>query len=66
MLDHASDDLLARARALHLPRDFVFGGATAADHIEGGWNADGKGESICDRFCRKPGVSIDGASGDVA
>jgi beta-glucosidase len=66
MLDHASDDLLARARALHLPRDFVFGGATAAYQIEGGWNADGKGESIWDRFCRKPGAVIDGTSGDVA
>jgi beta-glucosidase len=66
MLDHASDDLLARARALHLPRDFVFGGATAAYQIEGGWNEDGKGESIWDRFCRKPGAIIDKSSGDVA
>jgi beta-glucosidase len=66
MLDHASEDLLARARALRLPRDFVFGGATAAYQIEGGWNADGKGESIWDRFCRKPGAIIDGTSGGVA
>ncbi|MEY3309716.1 MAG: hypothetical protein RLZZ413_3754 [Pseudomonadota bacterium] len=62
----SSDNLLARARALRLPRDFVFGGATAAYQIEGGWNADGKGESIWDRFCRKSGTIIDGSSGDVA
>ena len=66
MRDHSSDPLLTRARALQLPRDFVFGGATAAYQIEGGWNADGKGESIWDGFCRKPGAIIDGSSGEVA
>ena len=66
MPGQTSDNLLARARALQLPRDFVFGGATAAYQIEGGWNADGKGESIWDSFCRKPGAIIDGSSGEVA
>ena len=58
--------LTARAKGLHLPKDFVFGGATAAYQIEGGWDAEGKGESIWDRFCRRPGAVVDGTSGDVA
>ena len=33
---------------LQFPKDFLWGGATAANQFEGGWNADGKGPSTSD------------------
>jgi len=34
------------------PKDFLWGGATAANQFEGGWNADGKGVSTADCMTR--------------
>ncbi len=48
------------------PADFLWGAATAAYQIEGSPTADGKGESIWDRFCRIPGTVANGDTGDVA
>jgi beta-glucosidase len=49
-----------------LPAGFVWGAATAAYQIEGAVDEDGRGESIWDVFCRRPGAVADAASGAVA
>ena len=49
-----------------VPAGFVWGAATAAYQIEGGASADGRGESIWDRFSHTPGRVIGGHTGDVA
>jgi beta-glucosidase len=48
------------------PPDFLWGVATSAYQVEGSPRADGRGESIWDRFCREPGKVVGGATGDVA
>ncbi|GIF04212.1 GH1 family beta-glucosidase [Actinoplanes siamensis] len=49
-----------------MPAGFVWGAATAAYQIEGAVAEDGRGDSIWDTFCRRPGAVADGASGAVA
>jgi beta-glucosidase len=48
------------------PKNFVWGVATSAFQIEGAATADGKGPSVWDDFCRRPGVIADGSDGSVA
>ncbi len=48
------------------PDGFRWGAATSAYQIEGAVREDGRGESIWDRFVRKPSVVVDGGTGDVA
>jgi beta-glucosidase len=49
-----------------LPADFLWGVATAAYQIEGALDADGRGDSIWDRFARLPGSVQNGETAAVA
>src|SRR5882672_1502824 len=51
---------------LSFPTDFTFGVSTSSYQIEGATHADGRGESIWDRFSRQPGRIFNGDTGDVA
>ena len=48
------------------PPEFTWGVASSSYQIEGARFADGKGESIWDRFSHTPGKVLDGDHGDVA
>lgn len=48
------------------PHDFVWGVATSSFQIEGAAQDDGKGESIWDVFCSRPGAIADGSDGRIA
>lgn len=51
---------------ISFPQNFIWGVATSAYQVEGATSEDGRGESIWDRFCTKPGAISDGSSGAVA
>lgn len=46
--------------------DFVWGAAAASYQVEGAYKTDGRGLSVWDTFCRKPGKVYSGNTGDVA
>jgi beta-glucosidase len=48
------------------PKDFVWGVATAAYQVEGAAREDGRGPSVWDTFCRRPGAIAMDHNGDVA
>lgn len=48
------------------PPGFLWGAATSAAQIEGSVTADGRGESIWDRFAARPGTIEDGSTPGVA
>jgi beta-glucosidase len=48
------------------PSGFLWGMATSAYQVEGAWNADGKGESIWDRYAHTPGKIHGGTNADVS
>jgi len=47
-------------------KDFYWGIGASAYQTEGAWDADGKGESIWDRFSSKPGNVKDKSNGKIA
>jgi beta-glucosidase len=49
---------------LGFPSDFVWGVATAAFQIEG--DRAGRGDSIWDALCDRPGAVVDGSNADIA
>ena len=55
-------DRLAR----RFPAGFVWGVATSAYQIEGAAHEGGRGDSIWDALCRRPGAIKDGSSGERA
>ena len=53
-------------QSIQFPDNFIWGSATSSYQIEGAWQADGKGESIWDRFSHTPGKIENGDTGDIA
>ena len=51
---------------ISFPKGFLWGTASASYQIEGGFDQDGKGESVWDRFSHTPGKIKHGDTGDVA
>ena len=62
---HAQAQAQAPARS-DFAADFLWGAATSSYQIEGAADADGRVESIWDRFAATPGTIRDGSSGAVA
>lgn len=48
------------------PPGFIWGASSCAYQTEGAWNADGKGESIWDRFSHIPGNVKNNENGDIS
>ncbi len=51
---------------MKFPSDFLFGAASAAYQVEGGWNEGGKGVSNWDVFSKIPGKTFENTNGDIA
>ena len=62
----AEDEPSTAEAGRRFPATFLWGTATSSYQVEGAVDADGRGESIWDRFCRQPGHIADGSDGSVA
>ena len=52
--------------SLKFPNNFTWGVATSSYQVEGAWKDDGKGLSIWDTFCQKPGTLHNVDTGNIA
>ncbi|WP_300344017.1 GH1 family beta-glucosidase [Nesterenkonia sp.] len=59
-------EAVASPTAVRFPPNFLWGSATAAYQVEGGWNDGGRGASIWDTFSKTPGKVFEGHTGDTA
>ncbi|MFN7020336.1 MAG: GH1 family beta-glucosidase [Phycisphaerales bacterium] len=48
------------------PRDFVWGAASSAYQVEGAASVGGRGSSVWDEFCKRPGAVHNNQTGSVA
>jgi beta-glucosidase len=55
-----------RKNRISFPDNFIWGTAASSYQIEGAAQADGKGLSVWDEFCRKESAVVRGESGDIA
>ena len=51
-------------KVTRFPKDFLWGSASAAYQIEGGWKEDGKGVTNWDTFVRIPEKTYKATTGD--
>lgn len=51
---------------MSFPKNFFWGGAVAANQVEGAWNLDGKGPSVADVASYKPNVDVKNYATHVA
>ncbi len=56
----------AEGLEMEFPKSFTWGAASSAYQIEGAAAADGKGPSVWDAFCTKPGAVFEKHHGNVA
>lgn len=65
-MSEAAEPRSASPSTFSFPDDFVWGTATSAYQIEGAVHEDGRGPSIWDDFCARPGAVTNGDSGRIA
>jgi len=63
---HTDSTPRERSAMLHFPEGFMWGAGTAAYQVEGATAEDGRGPSIWDSFCARPGAVLNGHSGEPA